>query len=117
MWYRPKTETKHQSPITKHQRISNNQAPTSIVIWCFSGAWLLVIGYSSLAHELHFRNSRNQSALLRQAEESSDRFAAFLSIIQRPMIHIHSHESVGQILAHPARVLQRVLYRFATMIE
>ena len=60
---------------------------------------------------------RNQAALESMAEKSADGFPALLAIVERPMVHIHPHELVGEVATHVARILQRVLHRLGAMIE
>ena len=60
---------------------------------------------------------RNQAALEGVAEETTDGFPAPFAIIQRPVVHIHSHKFVGKVASHVARVLQRVLHRLGAMIQ
>src|SRR5882724_9489906 len=60
---------------------------------------------------------RNQSALERLAEKTPDGFAPAFTVVERPVIDIHADEFVREIAAHVARVLQRVLHGFRTMIE
>ena len=50
-------------------------------------------------------------------EKSTDGVPALLAVIKGPMVHIHSHEFIGQISAHVARILQRIRQRILTMIE
>ena len=60
---------------------------------------------------------RNQPAFVRFVEETPDRFASAFAVIERPVIDIHADEFIGEIEAHIARKLQRVLNRFGAMIE
>ena len=60
---------------------------------------------------------RNQLLLEGTSEKAADGFPAPLTIIKRPVVHIHSDEFVGQIKSHVASVLERVLHGFRAMIE
>ena len=60
---------------------------------------------------------RDQAALEGLAEKTADRLPAPLAVIQRPVVHIHPHELVGQVAAHVAGVLQRVLHRLGAMVQ
>ena len=60
---------------------------------------------------------RNQAALEGLAEKTADRLPAPLAVIQRPVVDIHPDEFVGQVAAHVAGELQRVLHRLGAMIQ
>ena len=62
-----------------------------------------------LSHEFELLAMWYQVVIESLPEESPDGFPAALAIIQGPMINIHSDELVGQVSAHIARILQRVL--------
>src|ERR1044071_8777442 len=56
--------------------------------------------YVKSSHELQFLTMRHEAALERLAEKPPDRFAAALAVVQRPVVHVHSHKLVGEIAAH-----------------
>src|SRR6185437_13819606 len=70
-----------------------------------------------LHYKLQFLAMRNQSAFVSLTEEPPDGLAAFLAVIERPMVHIHAHELVREVAAHDAGELQRVLHRLGAMVE
>src|SRR5262245_60667052 len=70
-----------------------------------------------LHHELQFRPAGDESGLVRAAEKTPDGFAAFLAVVERPVIDVHAHEFVREFAAHVAGVLKSVLHSFGTMIE
>ncbi len=51
------------------------------------------------------------------AEKTADGFPAPLAVIERPVVDIHADEFVGEVAAHVAGVLQRVLHGFGAMIQ
>src|ERR1017187_9103193 len=68
-------------------------------------------------HKFQFLPVRNQAALEGLAEKTANRFPALVAIIERPVVHIHPDEFVGQLAPHVARVLQGVLHRLGPMVE
>ncbi len=67
--------------------------------------------------KFQFLPVRNQSALKALAEKTADGFAAAFAVIERPVVDIHADEFVGEVAAHVAGVLQRVLHGFRAMIQ
>src|SRR5687767_13147303 len=60
---------------------------------------------------------RNQTTLMGGSEKTANAFAAPLAIVQRPMVHVHADEAVGQVHAHAPRELQRMRHRFGPVVE
>ena len=77
------------------------------------GCWLKV----DSSHELCFLPPGKQSALKSRSKESANGLAAFLAVVQRPMVHIHADESIRQVAAHVAGILERVPNCFSAMIQ
>src|SRR6266536_3436530 len=67
--------------------------------------------------ELQVLTVRDQPALEGLAQETPDRLAPVLAIIERPVIHVHSDELVRQVPTHVAGKLQRVLHGFGSVIK
>ena len=70
-----------------------------------------------LHHKFQFLSVRNQAAFEGPAEKSPDAFTTAFAVIERPVIHIHSHKFIREVTAHVARVLQRVLHCFGPVIK
>ena len=56
-------------------------------------------------NKLQFRQARQKSSGVGLTEETADGLAAAIAIVERPVIDIHAHKSVGQFMAHVARIL------------
>ena len=65
-----------------------------------------------LNDKFQFLPVRNQAALERLAQKTADGFPAPLAVVQRPVVDIHADKFVGEVAAHVAGVLQRVLHGF-----
>jgi hypothetical protein len=74
-------------------------------------------GIRRLFHELEFLFVGNQAAFVGLGEEAADGFAAFVAVIERPVVDIHADEFVGEVFAHVAGVLEGVLDGFGAMFE
>src|SRR5947207_15586239 len=59
--------------------------------------------FFSSVNKLQRLPMRNQPGVKGLPEKSADGFAAFFSVIKRPMIHVHPDKSVGQVATHLAR--------------
>src|SRR5262249_28461612 len=59
----------------------------------------------------------NEATIEREAEKAADGFPAPLSVIERPMVDIHADEFIGEVAAHVAGVLERVLNGFFPVIK
>src|SRR5688572_10732880 len=68
-------------------------------------------------YKLQLRLTRDQSSPMCPTKEATDRFAALLAVVERPVVYIHPNELVRQLAAHVARVLERVLDCFRTVVE
>jgi len=70
-----------------------------------------------VAEELRRRRAGNQPGLKTSVEKLLHGGAAPLAISERPAIHVHAHELVGDIRIHVPRELHRVLERLRPMFE
>src|SRR4051812_40814584 len=70
-----------------------------------------------LGDELHVDQVRNYSALMAFGEQTPNRFAAAVGVIEREFIHPHRDETIGQSGIHIASKLQRVLQSIFAIIK
>src|SRR5690348_10847903 len=73
--------------------------------------------FLSSHHKFQLRRAWDDPGFVRTTEEAADGFAAFLAVIERPVVHIHPHELIRELAAHVARVLKRVLHGFGAVLE
>ena len=67
--------------------------------------------------EFQVRGSGDQALLVSTMQEAPDGFPALFTVIQSPMVDVHSHEFVRQLPAHIAGELEGVPYRFGAMFQ
>jgi hypothetical protein len=67
--------------------------------------------------KFQFLPAWDESRLVSLAEEAFNGGPAFLAVIQRPMIHIHADELIGQFMSHVPGVLQGVGHGLSPMVK
>ncbi len=65
----------------------------------------IYLGDTTLADELQFLLMRDQPSLVREAEKTPNALASALTVIERPMVHVHADKFIREFLAHVARKL------------
>src|SRR5881394_154454 len=70
-----------------------------------------------LRNELHVDQVRNYSAFVAFGEQTPNRFAAAVGVIERQFIHPHRDEAIGQFGIHVPSKLERVLQSIFAIIK
>src|SRR5215472_1162420 len=69
------------------------------------------------AQKLYFRRTWHQASRRTSGQQFSDGTTAFLAIVERPLIHVHTHKLVGKDGIHIAGKLHGVIEGRLAMIE
>src|SRR6266566_9449923 len=72
---------------------------------------------SSVVNELHRHRTRYHARSDAFVEEEANGFSSTLTVIERPIVHVHSDECVSLAAVQPARVAHRVIERVLAVIE
>ena len=67
--------------------------------------------------KFQFLPVENQAVVEGLAEKPADGFPAPFAVIERPVVHVHPDKFVGEVAAHVASELQRVLHRLGAVIQ
>src|SRR3974390_25803 len=70
-----------------------------------------------IAHKIHGWLVGNNTALVSRVEQLSDGLAAVLTVIQGPLVDVHSDELVGLLYVQIAGELHGILQRFFAVVE
>src|SRR5262245_23975185 len=71
----------------------------------------------NLFDEFELWRNWNQPIFVAFAQKPADGLPSRLAVVEGPMVDIHADEFIGEVAAHVARVLKRVLDGFRAVVE